>query len=417
MNVYAAKEQKNPLAGGKSSQRPTAVRSACPLADNCSETFQAKALQSLADNSPQVKRIRSMQTTADGNTAQLLSLKNPQARTDETISGNTTRQSPYLKAGFFRETGQAASRPGNQNVIQRIFDHQLRVQFDINWSNLSRRKAMDYLKDIARGKYSVSSDEMSRLMHKANVREHPVAIWKKRLNHRTRMKSFDEAENIREAMTNYVVPDHRQLLWIRKKQEEVRNSTGVALTSTQAWSLVLAEYRSRYNKSRYRAKALQRLQELNNKWQTNYTEQDMDRTLNYLTQEGLLATNYTFSRPPGANINCQVGNNRNLVDLLMESEAFKSLWETNASQASTIKALRGSVEESMGYGLPLRRVEGSPLIQDINTGEFDPTVPAEMPKYANLTPKHQIHGTPRYGQSLIYWKQAIKKPCYPHARG
>jgi hypothetical protein len=127
-----------------------------------------------------------------------------------------------------------------------------------------------------------------------------------------------------------------------------------------------------------------------------------------------LATNYTFSSSPGANIGARVATgDETLASLLMKNRTFRQVWETGASQASTNLARRGAVEESMGYGHALTRTRGAPLSQTGFEGPsgtvFAPERPEDLPKYAALVSKHQRYGVaPRYGPSVVYWKRDLR---------
>ncbi|RKH05768.1 hypothetical protein D7V97_23485 [Corallococcus sp. CA053C] len=215
--------------------------------------------------------------------------------------------------------------------------------------------------------------------------------------------------------TTFVVPTFKDFGPIRQKQAEVRKQAGVELTESQGWALVLADIRGRYEQERNRHKAVRRLEEFNADWGTHYTQKDLDAIFLHLSTRTRLATNYTFSKRPGANINSQ-GSSRLLGELLMEDTEFRNTWETRASQAAVNDERRGAVEEAMGYGAVLRRTQGAALHQESSDvrrlkekGQFSPLSHPELPKYAALVSQYQRDGVAsRYGVSVVYWKPALR---------
>lgn len=214
-----------------------------------------------------------------------------------------------------------------------------------------------------------------------------------------------------------MVPSARDLEDVKAKAEKLD------LTPNQAWSVVGAGKKGADEKSTNRAKALERLVALNKRWGTRYAEDDLDTILRHLVNLPL-ATNYTFSRNPGANTGSNVEKTRLLKDLLMESDHFKNLWEIGASQASDNKVARGAVEEQMGYSSALKRQKGSrkdgvavniarPKDQDGLKPEertFNPEDSRELPKYAGLVSDSQKDGvTERYGKSFVVWKDQVRE--------
>ncbi|MCP3098048.1 hypothetical protein LZ198_04055 [Myxococcus sp. K15C18031901] len=180
-------------------------------------------------------------------------------------------------------------------------------------------------------------------------------------------------------------------------------------TPNQAWALISAEHKGAYEKAFFRIKALQRMEEFNTDWGTDYDEDDLDLILRRLVSLPL-ATNYTFAKKPGDNLDKRAKKvaGTPLKNLLMQSTQFKQVWETGASQASTDLTKRGAVEEQMGYGPALNRTQGK--FQDYNdaTSKFGPSDITEMPKYAALVSPTQAHGVARrYGESYVIWKDSL----------
>ncbi|GEM_PF-4321139 len=283
----------------------------------------------------------------------------------------------------------------------------------IDLNALTKKEATDLLKIIAKERLLANPDEIELLMtivdpnrKKANYRSHISNVSKS--NFSDRLSEFDQELYNK---PSYVVPSHSEHFdMIIKRQADVKATTGVILTESQAWSLVLADLESSQRKDSLREKSLKRLITLNEKFKTKYTEKDIDKILDHLKKNTLLATNYTFSKQPGANTG-STSIRETLIDVLLKDTEFRSVWQTGASQASTDFNRRGAVEESMGYGLPLKRVGGQPLNQLAVGSGFDPATDSkfEMPKYAALVSQYQTSGVaPRYGHSIVYWKNTLK---------
>lgn len=309
----------------------------------------------------------------------------------------------------------------DSTVIQRVRDKDDN-ELLVDVGKLKKKDAKRMLTQVASQKVKATPEEMKILMDKVNPERlkssHRKGITDvKKSTFESRITGFyDNLGTF--SHTDFVVPDNAEHLEkIKDKQKEIKKSTGTELTESQAWALVLAELRGNYNKAKLEEKALQRLESFNENYNTNYTKEDLPIILNHLQKGTSLATNYTFSKPPGANTGSDVSTST-LAALLMQDTQFKQVWETGASQASTDYERRGAVEESMGYGSALRRVGGSPLRQINATGQKGKFAPVEdpvygikeMPKYAALVSKYQTHGVaPRYGPSVVYWKDSLKE--------
>jgi curved DNA-binding protein CbpA len=182
---------------------------------------------------------------------------------------------------------------------------------------------------------------------------------------------------------------------------------GPTATPSQGWALAGAEMKGTSELAFNRTKAVQRLEQFNGEWGTNYTVDDLDTILYHLSKLPI-ATNYFLSSSPGANTGSNVSK-RPLVELLMQDDRLRNVWETGASQASTSESKRGAVEEQMGYSAALNRTDGT--FQDINANNtFDPKKRGEMPKYAALVSPSQTGGVAgRYGTSYVVMKESVRE--------
>lgn len=193
-------------------------------------------------------------------------------------------------------------------------------------------------------------------------------------------------------------------------EHRLDNTEGIQ-TESQAWSLEAADKKGEDELALSRLKALQRLEELNSKYNTSYKETDLDKILKHLAS-GKIATNYNFNEAPGANRDVSAVGKTPLMDLMMKSDHFKNVWETGTSQASTDRAKRGGVEERMGYSSPLKRTAGTPhTYVSTKDGAFDPGDKSEeMPKYAAVIGDEQKDGVAlRFGRSYVIWKESVRE--------
>jgi len=210
----------------------------------------------------------------------------------------------------------------------------------------------------------------------------------------------------------YMVPQASDLSGV---EHTMQNVDGIS-TPNQAWALEGAEKKGTDELPVNRIAALDRLAELAQKWGVPYGPDDLDPILKYLAA-GTLATNYTFDAAPGANTNTSKGEQTKLMDLLMNNDNFKNVWETGASQASDDLGRRGGVEEQMGYSAALNRKGGKEHTvgfagkkDDADGSKFDPENPDEMPKYAALIDDDQKDGVAlRYGKSFVIWKDKVRE--------
>jgi hypothetical protein len=100
-----------------------------------------------------------------------------------------------------------------------------------------------------------------------------------------------------------------------------------------------------------------------------------------------------------------------LADLLMKDVRgeFRQVWETGTSQASADLFSRGAVEEQFGYASALGRRTGRFQDPGDASSTFEPKDKSEMPKYGALVSSSQVAGVaPRYGASIIYWKETLR---------
>lgn len=307
------------------------------------------------------------------------------------------------------------------STVQRVTNKSTGQTVPIDFDSLSRAEALRILQKVASHAYTATKAEMIVLHDIVNpnrdkfqqsaVNQNP----KKKSKGITRLGTLTKndfgsrqdlfAENARKGYTQHVLPSHSDFDEITAKQKEVNKGSGTSLTEDQAWALVMADKKSKHHLKEDRARALKRLQRIN----PEYGESDLHAIIQHMHTGMHIATNYTFSKKPGANIDKGVSTEtRTLASLLMDSATFKNVWMTGASQASTDLPRRGGVEESMGYGKVLHRTKGSSLEQD-EQGHFDPISAEDLPKYGGLVSERQIHGVaPRYGPSVVYWKHRIK---------
>lgn len=206
-----------------------------------------------------------------------------------------------------------------------------------------------------------------------------------------------------------MVPGAKDLAAVQRKLQDVE---GIR-TPSQAWALAGAEKKGEDEQALYRAKAIERLQQLNGEWGTNYKVGELDVIMQTLVS-GRITTNYFLSKAPGANTEAPTTGGPKptpLVQLLMGSDNFKNVWETGKSQASTDLKRRGGVEEAMGYGTALKRTQGTAqTVSKSEDARFEPADKGEMPKYAAVTSGHQKDGVaPRYGDSIVIWKESLRE--------
>lgn len=206
-----------------------------------------------------------------------------------------------------------------------------------------------------------------------------------------------------------MVPGAKDIAAVQRKLQDV---DGIR-TPSQAWALAGAEKKGEDEQALYRAKAIERLKELNAEWGTSYKVSELDAIMQTLVS-GRISTNYFLSKAPGANTEAPqdptAPKPTPLVKLLMGSDNFKNVWETGKSQASTDLKRRGGVEEAMGYGTALKRTEGTAqTVSKSDASRFEPADKGEMPKYAAVTSGHQKDGVaPRYGDSIVIWKESLR---------
>jgi hypothetical protein len=206
------------------------------------------------------------------------------------------------------------------------------------------------------------------------------------------------------------------------KQLQMQDDALRELTPSQAWALVAANLNGKQNELANTERAALRLTKLNGQWGTNYTTDDLKTTYDYMTgkmttkPKPRIATQYRMEKPVGEQqVGTVAAGTVPLYKLLMAS-GFRNMWETGVSQASANRAVRGAVEERMGYGAALRRTGGKPGYPFDESGTFEPKnragekTEAEMPLYGGtITDAQQVGVTKqRYGTSYIVWKESIR---------
>ena len=254
-------------------------------------------------------------------------------------------------------------------------------------------KALEVLENHAREKRAFFDDRYVRSERASNT-------FAKKM-------TFDEQK---------MVPQASELGDVQAKMMELST-----LTPSQAWALVGSDKKGSLSMMANLELAVKRLQELNDKWGTNYDTQDLFKTLQYMVSKTKLASSYHLdSIPTNVKRNDpafatdqqerQTRGEAPLYKLFMNS-GFKNVWETGISQASANRGERGAVEEQMGYGPALRRTAGTAqdFLQTGGKGEFDPGSPGELPRYAATIDPAQNRGVAlRYGSSYVVWKESVR---------
>jgi hypothetical protein len=191
------------------------------------------------------------------------------------------------------------------------------------------------------------------------------------------------------------------------------------LTPSQAWALLAAEKKGEIQVPKDKERVLKRLRELNEEFKTSYptTGEDANSVIaqigKYISSR-LIASNFNLNAPPGANRMSDEEIDKapkSLAQLLMEDKdgEFRQVWESGTSQASADLFSRGAVEEQFGYAAAVGRRGGQYQNPQDRSASFAPDNKSEMPKYAALVSHNQLMGVaPRYGASIIYWKETLR---------
>lgn len=230
-------------------------------------------------------------------------------------------------------------------------------------------------------------------------------------------------DNLTQEGTQKMVPsgkDIEQLKDMLDPQSDSFRPEWEGLTPSQAWSLLAAEKKGAIQEPEDKKRAIKRLKGLNEQFKTTYptapgrkTNSVLEKIASHIASRPI-ATNFNLSAPPAANRMSEEeirSAPKTLADILMEDKdgEFRSVWETGKSQASADMHSRAGVEEMFGYGSAVGRKTGR--YQDLmdTSSTFSPKDPGEMPKYAALVSSNQKSGVaPRYGASIIYWKEEVR---------
>lgn len=232
----------------------------------------------------------------------------------------------------------------------------------------------------------------------------------------------DAMRNPNQDGTQALVPSAKDLMELKNYLDydhELFRPEWAKLTESQAWALLAAEKKGEIQKPADTTRAITRLKDLNQFKNVTYPTGDeqleaiLERVAEHISSRPI-ASNFNLTAPPAANrmTNEELASApKTLAELLMEDKdhLFRTVWETKKSQASDEMHVRAGIEERMGYGAAVGRKSGKYQDQMDKDSTFEPDDPSEMPKYAALVSENQKAGVaPRYGASIIYWKDKLR---------